>query len=69
MPAKNKRFTEFARVLALDERALYEEFDPDAVAEGESDDEGALDSLDDESQLLYELLRVAQQSAHSDCMY
>ena len=41
----------------------------DAVAEGESDDEGALDSLDDESQLLYELLRVAQQSAHSDCMY
>ena len=57
----------------------YEEVLPEAVSLGPAyenfqlgrvpvvpDDEGA---LDDESQLLYELLRVAQQSAHSDCMY
>ena len=31
-------------LLALEERALYTEFDPDAVVEGESDDEGAAGS-------------------------
>ena len=44
VPAKNQRFAEFARVLALEECALYAEFDPDAEAEGESEDDGAADS-------------------------
>ena len=44
VPSKNKRFAEFARVLALEECALYAEFDPDAEAEGESEDDGAADS-------------------------
>ena len=40
MPSKNKRFAEFARVVALAPRALYSEFDPSyAEAEGESGDE------------------------------
>ena len=39
VPAKNQRFAELARVLALGERALYAEFDPDAMVEGESNDE------------------------------
>ena len=30
MSSKNKRFAEFARVIALPPRALYAEFDPDA---------------------------------------
>ena len=40
VPSKNKRFAEFARVVALAPRALYAEFDPDAEAEGESGGEG-----------------------------
>jgi hypothetical protein len=40
VPSKNKRFAEFARVVALAPRALYSEFDPSyAEAEGESGDE------------------------------
>ena len=39
VPSKNKRFAEFARVVALAPRALYAEFDPDAEAEGESSGE------------------------------
>ena len=43
-PVKNKRFAELARVVALAPRALLEEFEPEAMAAGESDDE----SVDDD---------------------
>jgi len=39
VPSKNKRFAEFARVVALAPRTLYAEFAPYAEAEGESGDE------------------------------
>ena len=42
--ARYKRFAELARVVALAPRALLEEFEPDAMAAGESDDE----SVDDD---------------------
>ena len=49
MPPKNKRFAEFARVVALAPRALHAEFDPDAEAEGESGDEWDDDGSDYDS--------------------
>ena len=46
MPSKNKRFAEFARVVALAPRALIAEFDLDSDldsdSEGEGGDEGGL---------------------------
>ena len=40
MPSKSKRFTEFARVVALAPRALIAEFDLDSDLDSESDSEG-----------------------------
>ena len=40
MPSKNKRFAEFARVVALAPRALVAEFDLDSDLDSESDSEG-----------------------------
>ena len=40
MPSKSKRFTEFARVVALAPRALIAEFDLDSDLDTESDSEG-----------------------------
>ena len=57
VPVKNRRFGELARVVALSQRQLLAEFDPDAAASDESDDEDALveglwsslaDELDDD---------------------
>ena len=39
VPSKNKRFAEFARVVALAPRALIAEFDLDSDSEGEGGDE------------------------------
>ena len=39
VPVKNKRFGELARVVALSQRELLAEFDPDAAASDESDGE------------------------------
>ena len=40
VPSKNKRFAEFARVVALAPRALIAEFDLDSDLDSESDSEG-----------------------------
>ena len=40
VPSKNKRFAEFARVVALAPRALVAEFDLDSDLDSESDSEG-----------------------------
>ena len=52
VPVKNRRFGELARVVALSQRELLAEFDPDAAASDESDDEdvgeGLWSSLADE---------------------
>ena len=42
VPSKNKRFAEFARVVALAPRALIAEFDLDSDSEGEGGDEEGL---------------------------
>ena len=55
IPAKNKRFGEFARVVALSPRELLAEFDPDASGSDESDGDdecpwtALADELDDDN--------------------
>ena len=45
VPVKNRRFGELARVVALSQRELLAEFDPDAAASDESDDEDVVEGL------------------------
>ena len=45
VPVQNRRFGELARVVALSQRQLLAEFDPDAAASDESDDEDVVEGL------------------------
>ena len=45
VPVKNRRFGELARVVALSQRELLAEFDSDAAASDESDDEDVVEGL------------------------